>query len=276
MALLKIKDYNSNYIKEIFGGEDIKGYDVYAGVDREKIGSVKDILVDEVGHFRYVVIDTGFWVFGKKVLLPIGRCRLDYGNRNLYAIDLTKEQVEALPEYDENTIVDYDYEERVRTGYRTPGYTASSTYDRNSYDYDYDRNLYDMPHEDRDTIRLYQERLIADKERRKAGEVSIGKNVVTETARASIPVEKEQVIIERRTPTSAEQVVAPGEATFREGEVARVEVYEETANLRKEAVVSEEVTIRKEVEHETVTAEETLRREELDVDVDGKPIIRDR
>lgn len=99
---------------------------------------------------------------------------------------------------------------------------------------------------------------------------------MTETARASVPIEKEQVVIERHTPTGAEQAVAPSEATFQEGEVARVDVYEETANLRKEAVVSEEVTIRKQVERETVTAEETLRREELDVDVDGKPIVRDR
>jgi stress response protein YsnF len=55
--------------------------------------------------------------------------------------------------------------------------------------------------------------------------------------------------------------------------VARVEVYEETADIQKQAFVREEVNIRKEVEHETVTSQETIRREELDVDVDGNPVI---
>ena len=61
--------------------------------------------------------------------------------------------------------------------------------------------------------------------------------------------------------------------TSRGGEVARMEVYEETADIQKKAFVREEVNIRKEVIHETVDATETLRREELDVDTDGNPVI---
>ena len=49
----------------------------------------------------------------------------------------------------------------------------------------------------------------------------------------------------------------------------RMEVYEETADLKKQAFVREEVNIRKEVERETVEATETLRREELDVKTEG-------
>jgi len=52
-----------------------------------------------------------------------------------------------------------------------------------------------------------------------------------------------------------------------------MEVYEETADIQKKAFVREEVNIRKEVIHETVDATETLRREELDVDTDGNPVI---
>ena len=44
-----------------------------------------------------------------------------------------------------------------------------------------------------------------------------------------------------------------------------MEVYEETADIQKQAFVREEVNIRKEVEMETVEATEILRREELDV-----------
>lgn len=126
---------------------------------------------------------------------------------------------------------------------------------------------------DSNNVKLYEERLVADKERHKAGEVSIGKHVETETAKVAVPVEKERIVIERTTPTN-ERAVAPGTADFSGGEVANVDIYEETAEIGKEAFVREEVKVRKEVEHETVEAQETLRREELDVDVDGKPGIR--
>jgi uncharacterized protein (TIGR02271 family) len=52
-----------------------------------------------------------------------------------------------------------------------------------------------------------------------------------------------------------------------------VEVYEETADIQKKAFVREEVNIRKEVTQDTVNSTETVRREELDVDVDGNPVI---
>jgi uncharacterized protein (TIGR02271 family) len=285
MALLKLQDAYPNYRQEIFGGDDIKGYDAYAEND-DKIGSVYDALVDEAGRFRYFVIDTGFWVFGKKVLVPMGSVRLDYDRHRVYIPGMTKQEVESLPEYSDNLTVDYDYEERVRSVFRPRTAQASATaasataarptHDRNTYNYDHDQSLYTANEGNNQRIRLYEERLLTSKERVKTGEVAIGKHVETETAQVSIPVEKERVIIERTTP-SGKTEVAPGTADFREGEVARMEVYEETAEVHKQAFVREEVNIRKEVARDTVDATETLRREELDVDVDGNPILnRDR
>lgn len=272
MTLRKIHDYNPNYKDDIFQGSDIKGYSVYGNLDDDKVGSVHDILVDESGFLRYLVIDTGLWIFGKKALLPIGRCRIDYANRRIYATNLTREQVENLPEYNDDLTLDYGYEERVRGAYRTQG-VQSANYSQDSYTYDREPELYGVRQNDHDRIKLYEERLIANKTRQKTGEVAIGKVVETERATASVPVEKERVVVERHNPTNPNQVVAPGEAAFQAGEVARMEVYEETADIHKEAYVREEVTVRKEVEKDTVTAQETLRREELDVDVDGNPII---
>ena len=114
--------------------------------------------------------------------------------------------------------------------------------------------------------------MFANKHRQKTGEVTVGKHVETETAQVSVPIEKERVIIERTNPTDTSEVT-PGATAFREGEVARVEVYEETADIQKKAFVREEVNIRKEVTHDTVNSTETIRREELDVDVDGNPIM---
>lgn len=310
MVLHKIADFDPNY-RDSFQGTDVKGLGVYTDGSDEKIGTVNDVLVDEEGRFRYLVVDLGFWIFGKKVLLPVGRSRIDYNVDRVYVLGLTKQQAENLPEFNERDAVDYDYEERVRGVYRTPGdysrpvdtsasleasapleastplagaaYPATtaglgqtpattSTYDRNTYNYEQEPSLFQLNEQNNQTLKLYEERLIANKTRQKAGEVAIGKHVETETARVTVPVEKERVVVERVTPADAGRAVAPGEANFREGEVARVEIYEETADVRKEAFVREEVRVRKVVDHDTVEAQETIRREELDVDAPGLPI----
>ena len=69
-------------------------------------------------------------------------------------------------------------------------------------------------------------------------------------------------------------VVNPGTVDFSGGEVARMDVYEESADIEKQAFVREEVNIRKEVERDTVEARETIRREELEVEADGDVVQR--
>ncbi|BAY73889.1 PRC-barrel domain-containing protein AvaK [Nostoc linckia NIES-25] len=291
MVLYKLEDFEPNY-RDSFDGHDIKGLGVYTQGTDEKIGSVNDVLVDEDGHIRYLVVDLGFWIFGKKVLLPIGRTRIDYNSDRIYTIGLTREQAEDLPEFNERLALDYDYEERVRGVYRSPGnYTtpaeasrpveasapldstySTPSYNRDSYTYENEPSLYNLNEQDHQTLRLYEERLIAGKQRRKTGEVAIGKHVETETARVAVPVEKERVVIERVTPADAGRAVPASEANFREGEVARVELHEETPEIRKEAVLREEVRVRKVVDQETVEAQETVRREELDVNAPNLPI----
>ena len=126
---------------------------------------------------------------------------------------------------------------------------------------------------DHDKIRLYEERLMVNKHRAKAGEVSIGKRVETETASVSVPVEKERIVIERSNATAG-NVVTSGTANFTGGKVAEVELYEETADIQKQAFVREEVNVRKEVDLENVQVNETIRHEELEVQADGDVIER--
>lgn len=305
MALHKIRDFYPDY-RDQFGDHDILSYSLYAGAGDDKVGSVDDLLVDEDGRFRYLVINTGAWIFGKKVLLPIGRARIDYNNKRVYVDGLTREQVENLPEYNSDMTMDYDYEERVRGVYRrgsNPAMMQSTTtvdptpasagmaagsgvvsdrtfdyqegrYDRDNYRYDYDADLYNFNDRDQ-TLKLYEERLVAGSSRRKAGEVAVGKRVETETQHVSVPVEKERVVVERVNPTSSEVSATVGTDAFNEGEVVRMEVYEETPEIRKEAFVREEVRVRKEVDREVVEADETIRREQLDINKEGNPNIRE-
>ena len=122
--------------------------------------------------------------------------------------------------------------------------------------------------DDREKIRLYEERLMVNKQREKSGEVAVGKRVETETAEVVVPIEKERIVVERNDAVDG-TVVNPGTVNFDGSEVARMEVYEETADINKQAFVREEVSIRKEVERDTVEATETIRREELEVEADG-------
>ena len=274
--LYKISDIDSDY-HSIFGDDDLMSYSFYSD-NNNKVGSVDNILVDREGHFRYLVVDTGFWFLGKKVLLPFGRARVDSSQKRVYADGLTKDQVERLPKYDSDMTVDADYEERVRGVYlgqtaTTTGTNATTSADSAAYNYDREPSLYAHRNtEDNQSLKLYEERLVANKERFRAGAVTVGKRVETENATVSVPIEKERVVIERTTPTDA-SVVTPGEASFADGEVARVEVYEESANVEKQAFVREEVSIRKEVEKDVVSARETIRREELEVETDGDSLI---
>ncbi|MBD1851897.1 DUF2382 domain-containing protein [Leptolyngbya sp. FACHB-711] len=343
MALYKIKDFYPDY-REHFGDHDVMGYDLYSGTD--KVGSVDNLLVDDEGRFRYLIINTGAWIFGKKVLLPIGRARIDYNDRHVYVDGLTREQVENLPEYDGSVPADFDYEERVRGVYRSPssgtsmgtgamaagamgstaaastnpintatpldtptaltdvsatsdvsrrdvvadrdvsssknpieragdaiGNTVDRVTNRDSYRYDeHDRDLYALNDQHHQTLRLYEERLIANKQRQRTGEVIVGKHVETEQTQVNVPIERERVVIERTTPV--DRVVSGTDVNaFNEGDVVRMEVYEEVPDIRKETVLREEVTVRKEVDRDTVTADETIRRERLDIDKDGNPNI---
>lgn len=313
MALLKIKDFDPNYL-DTFGGDDIKGQDVYTQGTAEKIGTVGDILVDEnTGAFRYLLLNLGVGNIGKKVLLPIGRSRMNPNDHRVYA-SITKEQANNLPELEVEAPIDYEHEEQVRGIYRqnatasgvtpiapleTTGVASmgvessapldisipvadsnsastsesiSQPYNRDTYHYQNEPALYGMNDQDHQTLKLYEERLIANKQRVKTGEVAIGKHTETETARVAVPVEKERVVVERVTPSDAGKRVSPGTADFREGEVAHMEIYEEVPDIHKETVVREEVRVRKVVDQETVQATETVRHEELDVNAPGLPI----
>jgi len=120
--------------------------------------------------------------------------------------------------------------------------------------------------EDAQTIRLREEQLTANKQRVKAGEVEVGKRVVEEQRSIDVPVEREEVVIERH-PVNRR----PADRTDfgDESETLRVPVMEEQVQVEKRPVVTEEVTVGKRETQDTRTVSGTVRREELDVDRQG-------
>ena len=86
-------------------GNALVGLDVEA-TDGE-IGKV-DEATDEAGTSS-IVVDTGTWIFGKKVLLPAGVIeRVDLDEEKVY-VNRTKDEIKNAPEYDESRRADEDY-----------------------------------------------------------------------------------------------------------------------------------------------------------------------
>jgi len=80
----------------------------------------------EVGA-GYLVVDTGPWIFGKKVLLPAGVIdRVDMQDRHLF-VNRTKDEIQNAPEFDETRYTDSAYRTEIGSYYesRTPVGTAT-------------------------------------------------------------------------------------------------------------------------------------------------------
>ena len=92
---------------ETLGRLDVTGFDVEA--KDGSIGKVDEVTYD-AGE-SYVVVDTGVWIFGKKVLLPAGLIeRVDRDEEKVY-VDRTKDEIEQAPEFDKD-----NYRERRTIG----------------------------------------------------------------------------------------------------------------------------------------------------------------
>jgi len=127
-----------------------------------------------------------------------------------------------------------------------------------------------------DAIQVKEERLRAEKRPVQAGEVTVRKEVHTENKTLEVPVQREQVVIER-TPVhgrAATESFAAG--NMREGEQIRIPVREEQVNVSKDAVVTEEVKVGKQTVQDTERVSGQVRKEELKVEQSGHVDVKTR
>jgi hypothetical protein len=104
------------YRDTTIGTTDLTGFSVEA-IDGS-IGKI-DEASNEVGG-SYIVVDTGPWIFGKKVLLPAGVIdRVDTADETVY-VNRAKDEIKNAPEFDESRYQDMAYREEVG-GYYGPG-----------------------------------------------------------------------------------------------------------------------------------------------------------
>lgn len=222
------------------GGEamyDPTGDTVY-GSGGEHLGTIRDALVDQSsGRVKFFIIEASSG--SKVVLVPVGDARID--DQGVYFDTLTQAQLNQMTAYTEGQASAAMNMER----------TGTSTEDRTP-----------------DKLRLLEERLVVSKDRFKAGSVEIGKRVETRAVKAEVALQRDEVVIERRTITDAQPI--EGAVLGAESKSMTIDLEAERARVSKQAYVTEEINIGKRTVTDNQTVTETVGREVLDVNKTGE------
>ena len=119
-------------------------------------------------------------------------------------------------------------------------------------------------------VTLHEERLNVHKNSVETGSVKVRKEVITEKKTIQVPVEREEIVIERRA--------VNGHSTKGDmkTEEIRIPVKEEKVRVSKDTVVKEQVNIKKRKVRGTETVTGEVRHEEVKVDTTGKANVRSR
>jgi hypothetical protein len=109
--------YRDSTLATSLNKQQITGYDVEA-LDGS-IGNIDDgTLEADSGH---VVVDTGPWIVGKKVMLPAGVITsVDHDNENVF-VNRTKDEIKNAPEFDDSMRSDEKYRTELGSYYGRGG-----------------------------------------------------------------------------------------------------------------------------------------------------------
>ena len=93
---------------------DLVGYDVEASDG--SIGKIDEASTEAAG--QWLVVDTGFWIFGKKRLIPAGTVSgVDHDGKTVI-VNMSKDQIKSAPDFDKD---DWNDDSRSQhTDYYTP------------------------------------------------------------------------------------------------------------------------------------------------------------
>jgi uncharacterized protein (TIGR02271 family) len=134
--------------------------------------------------------------------------------------------------------------------------------DRDRTGVDRDRDLTDRA--DNGVVR-HEERLHVGKERQETGRARLRKYVVTENQSVDVPLEREEVRVER-TPLNGTEATA---GTIGEEDV-EVTLHEERPVVAKETVGVEKVGLEKETVRDTERVDAEVRKEQVEVETDAE------
>ncbi|OFK07764.1 DUF2382 domain-containing protein [Kocuria sp. HMSC066H03] len=275
------------------------------GSDGDKIGKVEQVFLDDnSGEPTFLTVNTGLFG-AKENFVPVKGARQDGDRVVLpYTKDVIKDapKVDAdqhLSPAEEEELYRYyemNYDDgrtagadrdRNAAAAGTAGVAGAATGDRHAnadrdvadrdrLAADRDRDLTDRDRagvdQDRHvaagenaSVTRHEERLNVGTQEREAGHARLRKYVVTDHETVDVPVEREEVTVER-TPFNGTEAHA-GTGRIGEEEVD-VTLHEERPVVEKEAVAVEEVGMNKQTVRETQRVEADVQKEQVDVETD--------
>jgi len=262
----------------------------------DKIGGIGQIYLDDnTGEPNWVTVKTG--LFGtSESFVPLDGAELRGGD---LVVNYDKATIKDAPRVDADGSISPEEEDALYSYYRLGGSNAGYDADRDNAvtdttgtdDYattgttDTDRDYatagttdlddrtsgtkgYDVsgPETD-DAMTLSEERVEVGTQKREAGRARLRKYVVTENVTQTVPVQREEVRLEREPITEANRGAAESGPEISEEE-HEVVLHEERPVVEKEAVPVERVRLDTETVTDDVTVNEEVRKEKLDADVD--------
>jgi uncharacterized protein (TIGR02271 family) len=273
--------------------EDVKTWRGMEAVDSDgdKIGKIEDIYLDrQSGEPEWVAIKGG--LFGSKTsFAPISDASASGGAVRL---PFSKEQVKDAPKVEADGELSPQEEQELYAHYgrsdygdwnessedRTEGFMGRD--DRFDRDRSRDRDVSgrgsfdDRPSVGEDTsgpetdnaMTRSEEELRVGKTQRETGRARLRKYIVTENVQQTVPVEREELRVEREPITDANRdaAMSGGDLTEEEHEVT---LHAEEPVVEKRAVPKERVRLDKETVTDERTVDEEVRKERIDAEGTG-------
>lgn len=257
------------------------------GSDGEKIGSIGQLYADDdTGEPTWVTVKTG--LFGtSQSFVPVEGA---HSQGDDLVVPYTKEHVKDAPRVDVDGHLTPEEEDRLYTYYDRGARTYSDAREDVDLQGDADLNAgtpttgIDRDRDlDRDTtsrgavghdtsgpntddaMTRSEERLHVGTEREATGRVRLRKYVTTENVTKTVPVQREEVRLEREPITDANRGAAMSGPDISEEE-HEVTLHEERPVVQKEAVPVERVRLDKDVVQDDVTVNEEVRKERIEAD----------
>jgi len=253
---------------------DLRGRDVY-GSDGEKIGTLGQMYSSSPSaEPTWASVKTG--LFGlKESMVPLSGASLR-GDGLQVAYD--KATVKDAPNVDNDVDEPLDIEQ-VRELYRyydvgwdeqstnryAQGYSAGAEHSREAYESGAATSSGSSTG-GRDGMTRSEERLNVDTRAEQTGTARLRKYVVTENVQTTVPVQREEVRLEREPITDANRDAALSGADLTESE-HEVTLHAERPVVDKETVPVERVSLGKETVTDDATVAEEVRKEQIEADL---------
>ncbi len=265
-----------------------RGEDLYDR-DGDKIGSIEEIYLDaETGEPEWALVNTG--MFGtKSTFVPLKEADEAEGSLR---VPYEKAQVKDAPKMDASGELSQDAEGELYRHYGL-NYTESKSdsglpeggsgagtrtdTDTDAGERTSGESFGGAPPVGDDTsgpetdnaMTRSEEELRVGKTERETGRARLRKYVVEDEVTQTVPVKREEVRIEREPITDANRDDATSGADITEEE-HEVVLHEEEAVVDKQTVAKERIRMDKDVTTDEQQVSETVRKEEVDVDDEGR------